>query len=90
MKYMKAEEVLPQDIVKIIQQYADGIYLYVPRSEENKKSWGENSGSVKKIEARNKEIVAKYINGATIDELTMDFYLSESSIRRIIRIYNKT
>lgn len=90
MKYIKAEEVLPQDIVKIIQQYADGIYLYVPRSEENKKSWGESSGSVKKIEARNKEIVAKYKNGATVHELTKKYYLSESSIRRIIRIYNKT
>ena len=44
MKYIKALDVLPEEIIKIIQEYIDGEYLYVPRKDENHKSWGENSG----------------------------------------------
>ena len=34
MKYSNAHSILPVDIVKIIQQYVDGEYLYIPRKEE--------------------------------------------------------
>ena len=44
MKYVKAIDVLPQEIIEIIQNYVDGEYLYIPRKNDNKKSWGEKSG----------------------------------------------
>ena len=44
MKYKNAQKILPKEIIKIIQQYVDGNYLYIPRKDENRKSWGENSG----------------------------------------------
>ena len=90
MKYEKAQDILPGDIIKIIQEYMDGGYLYVPRKDENKKSWGENSGAVKKLKTRNKEIFNRYNEGASVRELSSLYYLSEPSIRRIITLLRKT
>ncbi|ACD24608.1 hypothetical protein FDC58_07240 [Clostridium botulinum] len=84
MKYAKAHDVLPEEIVKIIQEYVDGKYLYVPRKNENHKAWGEKSGIKSSLKLRNNEIYKKYLNGTTINELTQEYYLSEKSIRRII------
>lgn len=85
MKYVKAENILPEHIIEIIQDYIDGEYLYIPRKKENQKSWGEKSGTKDTLKARNVEIYDKYENGATIEELCNEYYLSESSVRRIIR-----
>ena len=86
MKYEKAQNILPEEVIKIIQNYIDGTYLYIPRKSENKKSWGENSGVLKNLEARNKEIFNRYSDGVSIKELANLYFLSESSIKRIIRI----
>ena len=84
MKYVKALDVLPEEIIKIIQEYVDGEYLYVPRKNENHKAWGEKSGIRKSLKVRNNEIYKKYLNGVTIFQLTQEYYLTEKSIRRII------
>ncbi|QGU94043.1 hypothetical protein GOM49_01840 [Clostridium bovifaecis] len=84
MNYVKAQDVLPEEIVKIIQEYVDGKYLYVPRKNGHHKAWGEKSGIKNSLKVRNNEIYKKYIDGATINELTQEYYLSEKSIRRII------
>ena len=86
MRYKKAQDILPKDIINLIQSYADGVYIYIPRKDENKKSWGDNSGTIKKLEYRNKEIADKYDSGTSVNELTKIYYLSESSIRRIISL----
>ena len=84
MAYIKAENVLPEEIISLIQQYVDGECLYIPRKSGNEKSWGEKNGTRKSLKHRDSEIYSKYINGAAITELTSMFYLSEKSIRRII------
>ena len=84
MKYIKATDVLPVEILEIIQEYIDGEYIYIPRKCENHKSWGEKSGIKTSLKIRNNEIYKKYLNGSTINELTKEYYLSEKSIRRII------
>lgn len=84
MKYSNAHNILPIDIVKIIQEYVDGEYLYIPRKEEEQKKWGENSGSRDTLKTRNAEIYLKYKRGAAILELAQQYYLSDKSIRRII------
>lgn len=84
MKYEKAQEVLPEELVKMIQKYVDGKYLYIPRKSENHKAWGENSGIRTSLKVRNNEIYQKYLSGATINALSEEYYLSEKSIRRII------
>lgn len=85
MKYEKAQNILPEDVIELIQEYMDGGYLYIPRKSSNKKSWGENSGIKNDLKKRNVEIFNKYKKGISIKELTKHYYLTENSIRRIIR-----
>ncbi|WP_411682261.1 CD3324 family protein [Clostridium thailandense] len=85
MKYEKAQNILPEDIIKLIQKYIDGGYLYIPRKSDSKKAWGENSGIKDSLKERNKEIFIRYSQGVSVEELTEQFYLTEYSIRRIIR-----
>ena len=46
---------------------------------------GEKSGFKKGLSERNEEIFNKHKNRITVKELTVQYYLTESSIRRIIR-----
>jgi Mor family transcriptional regulator len=85
MKYEKAQDILPKDIIELIQEYIDGSYLYIPRKSENKKNWGETSGVKSELRKRNIEISDKYNKGISVKELANNYYLSENSIRRIIR-----
>lgn len=84
MGYISAQSVLPDEIIKLIQEYVDGECLYIPRKNGNKKSWGQKNGTRNIFKERNREIVCKYKDGTTIDELSKQYYLSEKSIRRII------
>ena len=43
MNYKKAEDVLPKEILSLIQDYIDGECIYIPRKKENRKSWGEKT-----------------------------------------------
>lgn len=84
MAYIKAQKVLPEEIIGLIQEYVEGECLYIPRKSGKEKSWGEKNGTRKKFENRDAEIFNKYISGVTIVELTTMYYLSDKSIRRII------
>jgi Mor family transcriptional regulator len=84
MAYIKAQSVLPEEIINLIQEYVDGEFLYIPRKNGKEKSWGEKNGTRKALKHRDAEIYNHYINGATIIELTNRYYLSDKSIRRII------
>ncbi|WP_346942409.1 CD3324 family protein [Clostridium sp.] len=84
VKYVKAQKVLPEEIIELIQQYIDGEYLYIPRKIENEKSWGEKNGARNSFKKRNGEILKKYIHGLKAAELAREYFLSEQSIRRII------
>lgn len=84
LKYINANNVLPEEMVKIIQEYVDGEFLYIPRKKENQKAWGEESGINDMLRNRNTEIYKKYNESATVEQLTLMYYLSEQSIRRII------
>lgn len=89
MKYENANDILPSDIIEILQEYIDGKYLYIPRKENNKKSWGEESGFRQELNIRNRKIIKEYNNGKTVKEISKDYYLTEHSIRRIVRDNNK-
>jgi Mor family transcriptional regulator len=84
MRYSKAQNVLPEEILKIIQEYVDGEYLYIPRKNGNEKAWGEKSGTRNSLKHRNVEIFNKHNEGASVIELANEYYLSEKSIRRIV------
>lgn len=84
MRYSKAQNVLPEEIIKIIQEYVDGEYLYIPRKNGNEKAWGEKTGIRNSLKQRNAEIFNNYVEGASVIELANRYYLSEKSIRRIL------
>ena len=84
MRYQKANEILPEELVELIQRYVDGEYVYIPRKQENKKNWGELSHVRQELRSRNLEIYRNYRRGASVGDLAREFYLSEKSIQRII------
>ncbi len=88
MKYKNAQNILPKEIIKIIQQYVDGSYLYIPRKDENRKSWGENSGFKNELIERNTQIYNSFNNGSSVKELANKYYLTQNSIMVSVGINN--
>ena len=84
MSYMNAEDVLPKVLIKEIQEYIEGQFIYIPRKSENILSWGEKNGTKKKLAERNQTIVSRFYSGETITELGEVYYLSEKRIQGII------
>lgn len=84
MSYIKAEYVLPQELLELIQNYVDGEYLYIPRKIEKRKNWGETTDTKKVTQIRNQEIYKKYIEGMKTAKLADEYFLSEKSIQRIV------
>ena len=84
MKYVKIETILPDNLVKEIQKYIQGEYIYVPSQVEKRKKWGENSGSRTYIQNRNEDIRKKYASGHQVKNLAEEFFLSIDSIKKII------
>lgn len=84
LKYSKGKQVLPEELIREIQNYIQGQYIYIPAKPEAKKKWGETSGNRAIIQNRNAEIHSKYHNGVSLDQLAIEFCLSTDSIRKII------
>lgn len=84
MRYVKAEEILPQELVEEIQKYIKGSYIYIPTNSKERKKWGEKSGAREMLLKRNQDIKCKYIDGATVHELADEYYLSINSIKKIV------
>ena len=85
MSYIKADEVLPQNIIKIIQQYIDGENIYIPKKDGSRVGWGEKTGTKSELYQRNSFIYQDYLNGETVSALASRYYLSDKTIQRIIR-----
>ena len=85
MGYRKAEEVLPMEVIELIQQYVDGENIYIPRKVDNRREWGAKTRIRQELLYRNQEIYRDYSTGIKISELADKYYLSEKSIQRIVR-----
>ena len=83
MNYENAKDLLPDELLRQVQNYAAGKLLYIPIKEEGK-SWGEVSGYRQKLMKRNRMICNKYSNGMTISELADEYFLSLDSIKKIL------
>lgn len=84
MSYIKATDILPEEILNLIQQYVEGEYLYIPKKEGSRKSWGESTKSKKETWQRNLRIYSENKKGVSAKELSEMYYLSLKSIQRII------
>ena len=85
MSYIKAEEILPEALVREIQKYVDGAYIYIPRKPGGRQAWGQKTDYKAELRARNRRICSDYAAGASVLELCRKYHLSEKSIRRILR-----
>ena len=84
MKYINAKAILPDMLVEELQKYVQAAYLYTPAKEEQHRAWGELSGYREELSRRNRVIIAKYQNGASVERLADEYCLSVSAIRKII------
>jgi len=89
MKCTKIETILPDNLVREIQKYIQGEYIYVPSQLKKRKRWGEASGNRANIQARNEKIRSKYEGGYKIKDLAEEFFLSVDSIKKIVYVRNK-
>jgi len=83
--YVNGKAVLPSELLEQLQEYVQGNLVYIPKKEENRTGWGENSGAREAIASRNHEICEAYNKGTKTPELASVFCLSEDSIRKILR-----
>ena len=90
MRYVKARDILPEELLKQIQEYIDGEYMYIPRKETEKYAWGEKNRGREELDMRNAEIYTQYLRGISVKKLAAVFYLSEKSINRIISKQKKS
>ncbi|EEH99723.1 MULTISPECIES: CD3324 family protein [Clostridium] len=84
MCYIKAKEVLPLEIIELIQKYIDGEYIYIPKKECNSQQLGSNTTTRDKINLRNYNIFKEYMDGVSRKDLAEKYFLSKKSIDRII------
>jgi len=84
MKYLKADHILPADLLTEVQQYIHGEMIYIPNPKGIRKKWGEKSGNRILLNHRNAEIRRKFRSGLSIDQLTEEFCLSYDRIKKII------
>ena len=70
MNHINAREVFPPELVKEIQKYYSGGYLWIPKPDYHE---------------RNKEIRMLYEGGKSIKHIATEFNLTEKRIRQIIR-----
>ena len=89
MRYRSAQDIFPENVLALIQQYTDGEYIYIPRKAENRKRWGDNTHSKYEVKERNEKIYMRYKSGCKVSELALEFFLSEKSIQRIITLGKK-
>ena len=85
MGYIKAEEILPNEIIEIIQQYVDGANIYIPRKADKRAGWGQMNRAKERIYARDMSIYREYNQGSNVQELAEKYFLSVKSIWRILR-----
>ena len=84
MKYINAKDLLPDALVRELQNYLQGGYLYVPADQARQKRWGEVSGYRQELQQRNRQIAEEFQNGTSVEALAEKYFLSVSAIRKII------
>lgn len=85
MDYVRATDILPQELIKQLQQYADGAMLYIPKKVEDKKAWGAQTTTKASLAKRNARIYKEFTEGKSVPILADEYFLAKKSIQRIIR-----
>ncbi|ASK60770.1 hypothetical protein CFK37_00385 [Virgibacillus phasianinus] len=84
MSYVKAINILPEELIKELQKYVDGETLYIPKKHYQK--WGTRSGGRKAIDERNASMKDDFKRGKTIGQLADDYFLSPETVKKIVYV----
>ena len=84
MSYIVAKEVLPIEVIEIIQKYVEGECIYIPKKDNSRSGWGTKNNTRKEINTRDYNIYSEYLKGVSRNELADKYFLSKKSIDRII------
>lgn len=84
MKYINANALLPPALVRELQTYIQGGYLYIPADPAHPKPWGEVSGYRQELQRRNQKIRQAYPAGRFDGRTRRYVRLSVHAIRKIL------
>lgn len=87
MKYVNANNILPEELLMEIQKYVQGETIYIPKPENAFRKWGSQSGGRRMLDKRNAAIRSAFISGSSIQDLAEEYFLSVETIKKIV--YNK-
>lgn len=87
MTYKNAKDILPDELLQQLQEYASGELLYIPAAERSRENWGKRSGARDSYRRRNQQICELYRQQYSKEELAQRFFLSVDSIRKIVNQY---
>lgn len=82
MKYANANDIMPEELLSLIQKYYQGGYLYIPKKADSGEK--QTTDYTIELEKRNWHIYLKHLEGWTNGQLQNIYHLSEPSIRRIL------
>lgn len=69
MSYRKATQVLPEALLRQVQQYVDGEFLYIPSIPGTEKQWGAGTTTRQELRERNQHIYQAYLAGSSMNHL---------------------
>lgn len=84
MKYINAKDILPEHLIKTLQEYIQGGYIYIPSDNTCQKQWGEVSGYRQELDMRNSRIISDHKKGLSAECLSEKYHLSVYAIKKII------
>ena len=85
MGYLRAEEILPIEVIELIRQYVDGENIYIPRKPANRQAWGTSTQIKQALLTRDQQIYKDYLDGNKTSELACKYKKKKKSIQRILR-----
>lgn len=86
MSYIKAEEILPKELLESIQEYVDGSMIYIPRKDHvGEQPERKRTPYQEELCRRNGQIRTERKMGVSIESLAEKYFLSKKSIERILR-----
>ena len=83
MQYENAKDILPASLLEEVQKFVEGKAIYIPKRTK-REGWGEASGYREKLNKRNSAILSRYSAGASIMEISEEFFLSPETIKKIV------
>lgn len=84
MKYNRATEILPDGLLREIQEYVEGCLIYIPNKQGLRRSWGESTSTRAMTRDRNHRILCDYQSGLSVIKIALKYHLAESTIKKIV------